>query len=359
MVFSKTHFVEASPELILTADAAVLMDYQTGHILYGLNASKYLHPASTTKILTSILGLELGIKKEVVNVASESAGIEGTSLYLKEGEKYYLYDLIKGALINSGNDAASAIAEHIGSNERFFSSLMTYKAKTIGALRSHFYNPHGLTHDSHLTTAYDLALITRYALKNKDFKCIVGTKSGLISEIQTGKLIPLYNTNQLLWDKNNQDNIMRVIGVKTGTTEAAGQCLIAAAQKGNKILISVVLHSDSRYDDTINLLNYGFKNCYWFSLGKPRVPLLNLPVYGGEVSSVPVGLSDSLEFSVNLEELSSIEKRIITKTFLKAPLKEGTNVGKIEVYFKEHYICSTDLIALTSISKKNLLRIRE
>ncbi|MGB9792097.1 MAG: D-alanyl-D-alanine carboxypeptidase family protein, partial [Thermacetogeniaceae bacterium] len=196
----------------LTAEAAILIDGTTGHVLYSLNADRKMHPASTTKILSALLGLELGNKKDVVHVSPNAAYKEGTTLYLYPGDELHLFDIIKGALINSGNDAATAIAEHLGGREDIFSSLMTYKAKTLGAYRSEFRNPHGLTDPEHLATAYDLALIARYALQNKDFRKIVSTKETTIFETKSGKPIPLNNTNRLL---NNCE--YPVIGVKTGT----------------------------------------------------------------------------------------------------------------------------------------------
>lgn len=331
----------------LSAEAAVLIDGLTGHVLYSQNADREMHPASTTKILTALLGLELGKKKDVVTISRYAAYTEGTSLYLNPGDRLCLFDLIRGALINSGNDAATAIAEYIGGNEEFFSSLMTYKAKTLGAYRSRFRNPHGLTDFKHIATAYDLALMTRYALKNKDFRQIVRTKDMIIHEIKTGEPIPLSNTNRLLYNRG-----MRVIGVKTGTTAAAGQCLIAAAEKKGRVLISVVLNSSDRYNDTLELFNYGFNRCRWYKVARQQDPILSVPVSNGRIAKVKVGTIKDKEIAVKSGELNFIEKRYIINPDLKAPLAKGTNVGKIEVYLGDHLLYNCSLITLEAVKAK-------
>ncbi len=333
----------------LTADAAILMDYRTGQVLYSNHATQQRPPASTTKILTALLGLELGSKKEIAAVSRNASRTGGASLSLREGDSFYLNDIIKGALISSGNDAAAAIAEHIGENKELFACLMNYKAKVIGASRSQFFNPHGLPCPGHHATAYDLALITRYALKNKDFQEIVKTRTGTIRELKTGSLILLSNTNRLLWSKYRD---LQVIGVKTGTTSEAGQCLVAAAEHKGRTLISVVLHSHDRYADTLNLLNYGFRKCHWFKIAKGE-PLLALPVWNGKFSAVGVGPDADFEFPVNPEQLPFLERRVRLEPFLKAPFKAGTKAGTLEIFLKERLLFKTDLVTLTAVPRQN------
>lgn len=328
------------------ADAAVLMDHRTAHILYSHNATQQRPPASTTKILTSLLGLELCPRQAIVSISQRAADTDGATLHLQPGECFYLYDLIKGALIQSGNDAAVAIAEYIGGKEELFLGLMDYKAKTAGACRSQFRNPHGLPHPEHYSTAYDLALLARYALRDENFQKVVSTKSDLIYELKTKSPIFLSNTNRLLWDVPQN---MDVIGVKTGTTSAAGQCLVASAKSKGRTLISVVLHSSDRYNDTLQLLNYGFKNCQWFQFAKQGEPLLTLPVWQKAFSLVGVGAKEDLEIVVGSEQLPFLEKRFYLKSFFKPPLPVGTKVGCIEVYLKDHRLISTDLVTLTPI----------
>ncbi|MDH7576705.1 MAG: D-alanyl-D-alanine carboxypeptidase family protein [Bacillota bacterium] len=353
LVFIKPSSAGADTPPQLTADSALLMDYYTGLVLYSYQAAQQRPPASTTKILTAVLGLELGSKHEIVSISRYAACTEGASLYLKQGQSFYLYDLIKGALINSGNDAAVAIAEHIGGKKEFFASLMNYKAKVIGAKQSQFCNPHGLPDPGHYSTAYDLALMARYALKNKHFQQIVKTRTGAIRELTTGTPIGLSNTNRLLWGTGHE---IKIFGVKTGTTSAAGQCLVAAAEQNGRILISVVLHSDDRYSDTLRLLKYGFEKCRWFEVAKKGEPFLTLPVWNGMFPNVGIGPQEDLVFPINPEQLPLLEKRVHLEPFLKAPFPAGTRAGKMEVFLGDRRLAKTDLVTLTPVSQKKWFR---
>ncbi|MGD0621023.1 MAG: D-alanyl-D-alanine carboxypeptidase family protein [Thermacetogeniaceae bacterium] len=349
------------PELPgVSARAAVLMDYQTGHVLYSYMASKRLAPASTTKVITALLGLDMGRAGEVVTVSPYASGTEGTSLYLRPGESFDLRDLIKGALVNSGNDAAVAIGEHIAGTESAFASLMTYKAKTIGALQSNFMNPHGLDNPRHYCTAYDLALITRYALSEQFFRQFVQTRDDVIYEQKTHTPVNLRNTNQLLW--SNKNSGIRVIGVKTGTTSNAGQCLVAAAEKDGQVLITVVLDSADRYADTRQLLQYGYEECRWYKLPKGK-GLFALPLAGGDRPSVLVAPDEDICFAVNPQEDPLLEKRVEVSGAgsggpgaLKSPLPSGNLVGKVDFYLGDRFLFGTGLRALTPVAKKSILK---
>ncbi len=233
----------------VTADAAVLMDACTGQILYDKNAGLRMPPASTTKIMTALLALEGGELGQVVTVSPEAASVGEASLELRAGEKLTLEELLYGAMLRSGNDACVAIAEHIAGTESNFVLLMNQKAKMIGANDTGFKNTNGLPAAGHYSTARDLAVITCYALKNPTFQKIVSTRGKLIG--RQGERY-LNNTNRLLW------SYAWANGVKTGTTNEAGHCLVASARRGDTQLISVVLHSDDRWADSIKLLDYGF-----------------------------------------------------------------------------------------------------
>ena len=341
------------PELPgVSARAAVLMDYQTGHLLYSYMASKRMAPASTTKVLTAVLGLDMSRAGEVVTVSPYAADTEGTSLYLRPGASFNLRDLIKGALVNSGNDAAVAIGEKIAGSERTFACLMTYKAKTIGAVQSVFKNPHGLDDPGHYCTAYDLALITRYALNEQLFRQFVQTKEGVIYDQISHIPVHLGNTNRLLWSKNDG---IRVIGVKTGTTSIAGACLVTAAEKDGQILIAVVLDSADRYADTRQLLQYGYNACRWYKFPKGK-SMLALPVAGGDWPSVLAAPEEDICFAVNPMEDLLVEKRIAAKLPLKAPLISGKLIGKADFYLGDHFLFGTGLLSLTAVSKKSILK---
>lgn len=333
-----------SSEPVISAEAAVLMDYRTGHILFSKNAARKMHPASTTKIITGLLGLELGSEQDLVTVSDTASWTEGTNLGLNSGDRLYLKDLIRGALINSGNDAATAIAQHLGGSVATFASLMNSKAEILGAVQTSFSNPHGLTAWNHLSSAYDLALITRYALKNPEFREIVRTRGMVVYEQRQGRPIALYNTNRLL----HQPDIS-IIGVKTGTTAAAGQCLVAAAEYRGRILISVVLNSDSRYLDTLRLLRYGLEQCHWVRLAERRGELLTLPVRKGAVARVRVGIGEETAYVVRPEEAALVTKEIHLKQALKAPLARGTVVGDLKIYCGEHLLDRWQLVTLEAV----------
>ena len=237
----------------ISAPAAIAIDAKTGEVLYQKNAFQLRAPASTTKILTAILAIESGHLEDVVTVSETAASVGEASLHLRAFDQLLLKELVFGALIKSGNDACVAIAEHLSPSEAEFVGLMNLKARLLGAYDTTFYNSNGLPHPYHLTTAYDLALITRYALQNPIFRDIVATKSHKVKWITPYKSLLIKNTNRLLW------SFPEITGVKTGTTIQAGKCLVASAQYGSQQIIAVVLNSFDRYGDAQKLLEYGIK----------------------------------------------------------------------------------------------------
>ncbi len=328
----------------VSAGAALLMEPGSGQVLFAKGAAARRHPASTTKILTALLALELCAPGERVVVAPGAAGLEGMTIGLRPGETFLLADLVKGALIQSGNDAAAALAYHVAGSNAFFARLMEVKAQTLGALRSSFRNPHGLTAREHLTTAYDLALITRYALRNRAFSETVATKTAVISPLRGGAPVLLVNTNRLLW----QDGSCPVFsGVKTGTTAAAGPCLVARAECEGRTLLSVVLGSGNRWADTVALIDYGFRECAWVPLARRREVLLRVPVRRGrDLLVVPVGVRSDFVFPVPREELAFLERQLEVKSELEAPLPAGARVGELRCYFREHLLARVPVVTL-------------
>ncbi len=343
---------EASSIPGVSAAAALLMDYQTGRVLYGYQATKELPPASTTKIITALLGLEMGQAGEMVTVSPYAAGTDGTSLGLQQGLIFDLHDLIEGALVNSGNDAAVAIGEHLAGNENLFASLMTCKALTIGALRSNFVNPNGLDSPGHYCTAYDLALITRYALNNPLFRQFVQTREDVIYESRTRTPVQLNNTNRLLWNTENRE--FRVIGVKTGTTSSAGQCLVAAADRQGQLLVAVVLGSSDRYADILKLLRYGYDQCSWYKLPKDQ-GMLSLAVDKKNRQSITVAPVENICFAVAPQDEPLLSKQVDIQGISSKSAPAGALVGRVGFYLGDHLIIETGLKTLTPITKKSIL----
>ena len=210
----------------ISAQSAVLIDGTSGRILYEHNAYQKLPMASTTKIMTGLLACESGKLSETVKTSAFASGTEGSSLWLKVGEEQSLEDLTYGLMLKSGNDAAVSIAEYLGGNTDAFALLMNKRAKEIGAVNTNFKNPHGLDHEEHYTTAYDLALIAREAMKNETFRKIVSTKTYSIPMQNEKWDRHLKNHNKLLWQYEGCN------GIKTGYTKKCGRCLVSSAKKG-------------------------------------------------------------------------------------------------------------------------------
>ncbi|MFD2705139.1 D-alanyl-D-alanine carboxypeptidase family protein [Salibacterium lacus] len=244
--------VEERPEL--SAETAVLMDTGTGQVLVDKKAAKRMYPASISKIATAITALEQGGLEEKVEISARAADTKGTSVYLVEGEKMPLKQLVQGLLINSGNDAGTAIAEHLNGTEEMFSKQMTdYLMEQTGIENTAFSNPHGLFEKDHYSTAEDMARITRYAMYNETFRDIVSTKT--LEWKGKGWETELRNHHQLLWEYEG------ATGVKNGYVSEAGYTLVTSAKRQGRELIVVVMNADTNhnaYKDTTELLDYGF-----------------------------------------------------------------------------------------------------
>jgi serine-type D-Ala-D-Ala carboxypeptidase (penicillin-binding protein 5/6) len=260
-----------SPDEDLTARAAVLMDAATGKIIYQKEADLRLPPASTTKIVTAILTLESGRGlKESLTVSKEATRVPASKLYLRPGQSLTIGELLYGIMLASANDASVVLAEGLAGSVERFAELMTKKAHDIGATNSNFTNPHGLTAADHYSTARDLALLFRYAMKNATFREIVQTKFSSVATtaVVRKKVVPrrisVRNHNRLLW------NFDGALGGKTGYTHAAQKCFVGAVQRNGTTLIVAILGARDQWGDTRKLLEYGFDN--YETLKPPSVP---------------------------------------------------------------------------------------
>ncbi|WP_235000443.1 D-alanyl-D-alanine carboxypeptidase family protein [Virgibacillus dakarensis] len=242
----------------LLSEAAIMIDAKTGSVLYQKNADAKVYPASLTKIATAIYAIETGNLEDVVTVSKKARNTEGTRVYLEKGEQVTLKKLLQGLLINSGNDAGVAIAEHLsGSVEQFANDINVYLKNVIGIQNTHYENPHGLFDPEHVTTAEDLAKITQYAMKNKVFREIFGTKK--LKWYGESWDTTLYTHHKLMRERPYKG----VTGGKTGFVDQSGFTLATTAERKDLSLIVITLNSNFQseaYDDTVNLLNYGFNN---------------------------------------------------------------------------------------------------
>jgi D-alanyl-D-alanine carboxypeptidase (penicillin-binding protein 5/6) len=330
----------------INGKSGVLIETKSGRLLYSYNAHLKLPMASTTKIMTALVAIENGNLNDIVKVDRSSVGIEGSSIYLRPGEEITLKDLLYGLMLRSGNDSAIAIAKHVGGTVDNFIKMMNKKAKEIGAYNTNFTNPHGLHNDNHYTTAYDLALITREAMKYDTFKEIVKTKVWVANRNVNRYF---YNKNKTLWQYNGGD------GVKIGYTKRAGRCLVASATRDNMQLIAVVLNDSTWFNDCYRLFDYGFKNYRPFVIHEKGQFVRSVYVPNGKRDILPIVVKDSLIIPLRDEEKNTIKTVIKLPKRLNAPINEGQLVGAIEIYMQGKLIHKGDLIAKESIEEKTML----
>lgn len=254
MLFSSITLVNANAQINpdTSAESACLIDADDNGVLYGKDEDKIMNPASTTKIMTAILALESGKLDEPLVITPEAVNTEPSSLGLQLGDKITLREALTGMMLVSGNDAAVAVAETVAGSVPAFAKMMNEKAKELGAKNTHFVNPHGLTNQYHYSTAHDMAIIASYAMKNPQFRDIV-KKTSYNMKYMDGHTVYVTTTNRFL-----KSGYLGANGIKTGFTNAAGDCLVASATRGKKTLIAVFYNDDYRWDDAQSWLDFGF-----------------------------------------------------------------------------------------------------
>lgn len=252
VLFSAVATANPLPDPDTGAESACLIDADDNGVLYGKDEDKIMNPASTTKIMTAIVALESGKLDEPLYISWNAVNTEPSSLGLKVGDKITLREALAGMMVVSGNDAAVAVAETVAGSVPEFAKLMNAKAKELGANNTHFVNPHGLTAQGHYTTAHDMAIIASYAMKNPLFREIV-SRQAYNMKYMDGHTAYVTTTNRFL-----KSGFKGANGIKTGFTNAAGDCLVASATRGQKTLIAVFYNDDYRWDDAPNWLEFGF-----------------------------------------------------------------------------------------------------
>ncbi len=334
-------------ELDISAQSAILIDAKSKRILYEHNPHIKLPMASTTKIMTALLALEKGKLDDKIEINKSAVGVEGSSIYLKEGEIISLEDLLYGLMLRSGNDSAVAIAEYIGEGMENFVEQMNQRAREIGANNTNFMNPHGLHHDNHYTTSYDLALITSKALEYDKFKEIVSTKVWKANR-QANNIF--YNKNKTLWDYEGGD------GVKTGYTTKSGRCLVTSATREGTQLIAVVLNDGNWFEDCYKLMDYGFNNYKSYLIFDKGQFVKKIPVIDGEKDKVTAVISDFFQYPLSEEELDKVSISIDLPRTVSAPIKEGEKLGQIKVYLNGIMIHKEDIVSKENIDKIGFVR---
>lgn len=360
-VFNTNNLSFADSELNLTAEYAILMDYETGQVLYSKNGNSKLYPASTTKAWTAYVVLKhVNDLNQVVEI-KDLPIVDGSSMYLKEGEAFTVKELLDALLIHSSNDVAMVLAKYVGGSVENFVNMMNDEAKSIGAENTHFNNPHGLPDENHYTTAYDMALMARKAMDNKIFRDIVNTKSVKYPATEAYPYERYFeNTNQFLTSRSKMNYKGQEIdikydvvdGIKTGYTDAAGKCLLSTGVKNNIRVISAVFKStvDDLYLDSRTLLDYGFDNFYVKEIVDKDDFIKNKKVFLSKEKKLIY--QPETNYSVALSNNSNAgDYSIKTKLDnIKLPIKEGDKVGTLEVYKNKKLEKSIDLVAKNDVT---------
>ena len=363
--FDLSSILSSSPvsnnEPIINSRAAIVLDRNSKFILYGKNENEKRKMASTTKIITAIVVIENANLEEITTVSPKAAGTGGSRLGLHTNDKISIINLLYGLLLCSGNDAAVALAEFTSGSVENFSILMNNKATELGLTSTHFVTPHGLDNDEHYTTAYELALLTDYALKNKTFSNIVGTKSHTIQINNSYKTIS--NTNELL------GNFEGVYGVKTGFTNGANRCLVTAIKRGNMDIICIVLGADTKKDrtkDSIKLIEYAYKNFELVNVKeKINTEFENWKLCNSSSFYVSKGKTNNLEIAledlpydflpVNSNQIDNVSIYIYCNTNLSAPLPSNIPIGYISLSINGTNLINLNIYNVNNVEKNNCL----
>lgn len=351
--------VSSIPEL--NCRAAIVIERSTGSILFGKSENEVRKMASTTKIMTALIVLEnVPNLSEIVTISKKAAGIGGSRLGLPTNATISVKDLLYGLLLCSGNDAAIALAEYVAGSVEDFANLMNQKASDLGLENTHFITPHGLDNDAHYTTAYELALLTKYALENETFSNIVGTKSYTVYINNSPKNIG--NTNELLGYLNG------VYGVKTGFTNGANRCLVSSCKRGDLDIICVVLGSDTkkfRTQDSIKLIEYAFSNFEMIDINAlVQETYSDWQKKSSNKFLINKGLSNYVEtyiepipyskYPVNKSNINDIRIDIDASYVFEAPLLANTTIGSLACFIGNYNIFNIDIYSTNTIFKKGI-----
>ncbi len=335
------------------AAAAVLIETGANTVIYEKNAHKRLPMASTTKIMTALCAIENADPNMTVTVDDRAVGVEGSSIYLAHGEKMTLRELIYGLMLHSGNDAAVAIACAVSGGTEDFAKLMNETAARIGAADTHFENPNGLDSEEHYTTAYDLAVITSYALKNREFAKVVSTYEINISGGDRGYDRKLKNHNKLLRLYDG------CTGVKTGFTKRCGRCLVSSAKRGGTELVAVTLNDGNDWQDHAAMLDYGFDNTESVCLLRKGDYLQTVTMRGGETDSCSAVCAEDLYITRVKGDTAKPEIVYDISPTVDAPVEYGDVLGKVSVSLGGKPGRSTEAVAAESVPQKPKSRVMD
>lgn len=347
-------YVYGEPEFKINAKSALLMDYNTGKIIYSMNENQKLAPASITKIMTLLLTMEaisterISLNSNVV-ISDHASSMGGTQVYLEPGETQKVEDLIKAVAVRSANDAAVALSEHIAGSEEEFVKMMNKKAKELGMENTNFTNASGLPKDNLYTSAYDVALMSRELLRHTkihDYLTIY------MEDMTVGKrkddIQVMVNTNRLIKEYEGAN------GIKTGFTNDAGHCVSASAKRQDLQLVAVVMGSPTsaiRFSEAKKLLDYGFANYDSITIGKKGDIITSIPVEKGKEEIVELMLEKDSYILLPKGQKANIEKTPVYPEFINAPIQHGSIIGELIVKIDGKEIERINLVSKSTIEK--------
>lgn len=314
-----------------------LVDGKSGQVIVSRQADVMRPVASTTKMMTAILTVEYTSPDEIAIVSQHAGRTPQYSIGLRAEQKISVSELLKVALIRSANDASVVLAEHVAGDEQFFAHLMSKKAFAIGAVNTHFRNASGLPAADHYSTAYDLAQIGRYLLNNDYLRSIVATRQTTFKHPGYQKPMIIQNTNILLDTYSGAD------GIKTGTTNAAGKCLVASATRNKRQLIAVSLKSGDRRSDCATLLEYGFAKSRLTKVIDKSIPFKQLHVTDGRQPSIEVYPAQDI-YLWKTATTPDIQKTVKVNYVVPAPVNAGQKLGSLTIYVDQKPVISTNLL---------------
>lgn len=335
----------------------IVYDRISKSMIIGKNEDIKSAMASTTKIMTTIVILEKADLNEKVTVSAKAGGTGGSRLGLKRGDKASVRDLLYGLMLRSGNDAAVALAEHVGGSVKGFAELMNEKAIELGLTNTHFVTPHGLDDANHYTTALELAKLTDYAMDNETFAKIVGTKSTTIYINNQSRQIN--NTNELLGVLNG------VVGVKTGFTNNAGRCLVTETKRNNMDIITIVLGADTKKDrtkDSANLIEYTFSKYKMYNLEEQIIEEFNkwkninekrILIIKGKTSNPKLALGTIEKATIPICDNDKIEYSINALTEVEAPVEQWNVMGTLTVKLNGEILENIDIVNVNEVQKRD------
>ena len=341
------------PPPTLAASAYILQDYHTGKVLAESNADARLAPASLTKIMTVyVVFRELSNGHlhldDVATISEKAWKTSGSRMFVELGNQVKIEDLLKGVIIQSGNDASVALAEHVAGDEATFADMMNQHAARLGMTNSHFKNSDGLPVDGHYTSARDLATLTAAVIKEfPDYYRWFSQKEFTFNKITQ------HNRNQLLSRDESVD------GVKTGFTDDAGYCLVASALREDMRLISVVLgakNANARANENQTLLNYGFRFFESHRLYQGKTPLNEARIWKGASKTISLGLAEDLYVTIPRRLYTDLKGAINVDKKITAPVAEGAKLGSVKVTLKDELIVEKDLVALQAVEQGNIFQ---